>query len=209
MINPKLFFALLIFLTISFGIVNAQDTTKKDTSKRIFVAVEQEPLFPGGVQGFYKYIAKNLKYPEVANVLGLEGKVIVSFVIEKDGSMADVKPITCLGAGCESEAARVISQSPLWKPGIQKGEPVRVMYTVPISFGFGGAKEPTYMKNLRKSNYGFVFFIKGAPYSIDDAETMLGKSFDPATIQSVEDYDNPKYAMPDKKAVYLVVMKNS
>jgi protein TonB len=208
MINPKLFFALIILIT-SISIANAQDTTKKDTSKQIFVAIEQEPIFPGGVQGFCKYIGKNLKYPEVARVLGLEGKVIVSFVIEKDGSMADVKPITCLGAGCESEAVRVISQSPLWMPGIQKGEPVRVQYTVPISFGFGGATEPTYMKTLRKSNYGFVFFIKGTPYSIDDAETMLGKSFAPATIQSVEDYDNPKYVMPDKKAVYLVVMKNS
>lgn len=207
MINPKLFFALLLILITSFSIVNAQDATKQDTSKRVSFGVEQEPLFPGGVQSFYKYIGKNLKYPDVARVLGLEGKVIVSFVVKEDGSIGDVKPVKCLGAGCESEAVRVISQSPLWQPGIQKGKPVRVMYAVPITFGLG-IKEPTYMKDLRRSDYGFVFFIKGSPYSIDEAETMLGKSFDPATIQSVEDYDNPKYAMPNKKAMYLVVMKN-
>jgi len=206
---PKLFFSIIITLTGSFGIAYAQDTVKSHKTTQIFNAVEREPIFPGGVKGFYKYISDNLRYPDVAQLLGIEGKVLVTFVVDIDGSMADVKPLNCLGAGCESEAVRVISMSPLWKPAIQNSKPVKVQYTVPISFGLTGANVPTYMKNLRRSNYGFVFFIKGVPYSIDDAETMLGKSFDPATIQTVENYDNPKYAMPEKKAVYLVVMKNS
>lgn len=206
--SPKLFFTLLITVT-TFGVAAAQDTTKRDTTKQVFTLIEQQPLFPGGYQAFGAYIGKNLKYPEVARLLGLEGRVLVTFVVEKDGAVSTVMPVKCLGAGCESEAVRVISMSPMWEPGIQKGKPVRVQYTVPITFGFGGVREPTYMKALRKSNYGFVFFIKGNTYSIDEAEAMLGKSFDPATIETAEPYDNPKYTMPDKKAVYLVVIKNS
>jgi len=206
--SPKLFFTLLIIAT-SFRVAVAQDTTKRDTTKQVFAAIEQQPLFPGGYHAFGAYIGKNLKYPEVARLLGLEGKVFVTFIIEKDGSVSTVAPLRCLGAGCESEAVRVISMSPMWEPGIQKGKPVRVQYTVPITFGFGGVREPTYMKALKKSDYGFVFFIKGNIYSIDEAQEMLGKSFDPTTIETAEPYDNPKYAMPDKKAVYLIVMKNS
>jgi len=207
--SPKLFFTSLIITTVFAGTSSAQDTTKRDTTKQVFVAIEQKPLFPGGYHAFGAYIGKNLKYPEVARLLGLEGKVFVKFIIEKDGSVSTVTPIKCLGAGCESEAVRVIAMSPMWEPGIQQGQPVRVQYTVPITFGFGGVREPTYMKALRKSNYGFVFFIKGNTYSINEAEAILGKSFDPTTIETAELYDNPKYVMPDKKAVYLVVMKNS
>jgi protein TonB len=64
------------------------------------------------------------------------------------------------------------------------------------------------MKNLRKAEYGFAFFIKGQTYSLDDAQKIIGKSFDPATIETVENLDDPKFVVPDKKETYLVVMKN-
>ena len=119
-----------------------------------------------------------------------------------------------MGAGCESEAVRVVSMSPKWSPGVQKGQPVRVQYNVPITFdlqtesGESANIDKTFMKHLRKSEYGFAFFIKGQTYSLDDAQKILGKSFNPANIETVENYYDPKYVVPDKKETYLVVMKN-
>jgi protein TonB len=129
--------------------------------------------------------------------------------LKKNGSVTNVKPVKCLGAGCESEAVRVVSMSPKWKNGTLYSQPSKFQYVVPVSFSLNHPKKPTYIESLKKSDYGFVFFIKHAIYNIDEVKAILGKSFDPANIESVENYDNPKYAMPDKKAVYLVVMKNS
>jgi protein TonB len=205
---PKLLFTLFISAALIVNVAFAQDTTQK---AKTFVAVEQEPVFPGGIPAFYKYITKNLKYPEVAKIVGLTGKVFVSFIINKDGSIDDVRPIKCLGAGCESEAVRVVSMSPKWTPGVQKGRPVRVQYTMPISFNldYGDSKITTQMRHLRNSDYVFVFYIKGKAYTVDEAEKILGKSFDPNLIASVENYDHPEYNLPDKKGVYLIVMKDS
>lgn len=209
--KPKTLIALLICTLFTVG-AQAQDTTK--TPPNIFVAVEQEPTFPGGIPAFYKYIGSNLKYPSVARILGLTGKVYLTFVVDKDGSVTDVKPVKCLGAGCESEAARVVSMSPKWSPGIQKGRAVRVQYTMPVSFsletenGDRVTREKTLMKDLRKSEYGFAFFINGQTYSLDEAQKILGKSFNPSTIETVENFDDPKFVVLDKKETYLVVMNN-
>ena len=205
---PKTLTLLLIGTYLNIGTVFAQDTSKSISNKsNIFVAVEQAPDFPGGTQAFYKYIASNLKYPAVASLLGLTGKVYLTFVVDKDGSVTDVKPIKCLGAGCESEAVRVVSMSPKWQPGVQKGKPVRVAYTIPITFGFQTDVGKTTMRSLRNSQYNFAFFIKGKTYSLDEAQKILGKSFDPFTIETVENFDDTKYSTPDKKEMYLVVMK--
>ena len=209
--KPKTLIALLICMAFAVGL-HAQDTTK--TQPGIFAAVENEPVFPGGIPAFYKYITTSLKYPQVARILGLTGKVYISFVIDKDGSVTDVRPVRCMGAGCESEAVRVVSMSPKWSPGIQKGRKVRVQYTMPISFDLkteSGDKivpDKTSMTDLRKSEYGFAFFIKGQTYSLDDAQKILGKSFNPTTILTVENFNDPKYVVADKKETYLVVMKN-
>ncbi|HTE00739.1 MAG TPA: TonB family protein [Mucilaginibacter sp.] len=210
MYRPKLFFALSIITTLITGNAFAQDTVKKSSIKLLPPPVfEQEPLFPGGLTAFSKFVTNNLQYPEVAKLIGLTGKVYVSFAIDKDGSVTDVKPIKCMGAGCESEAERVVSMSPKWSPGFLKGEPVKVKFVVPVSFNFEDDNTKTTMKSLRKSNYGFVFFINNKTYTLNEAEAILGKSFNPITVNTVETYNDPKYAMPDKKAVYLVVMKNS
>lgn len=204
---PKFLFTLFISTVLIISIASAQDTTRH---KKIFSGVEQEPVFPGGVTAFNKFILKNLKYPEVAKVIGLAGKVYVSFVVDGDGSVVDVKPVKCLGAGCESEAVRVISMSPKWTPGVQDGKKVRVMYNVPIDFSINNmdTKVFTPMRRLRNSDYVFVFYIKGKAYTVDEAEKVLGKEFDPTTVETVENYDNAQYTMPDKKGTYLIVMKN-
>ncbi|TWI99906.1 protein TonB [Mucilaginibacter frigoritolerans] len=110
-----------------------QKVTEEDPNK-IFTSVEQAPAFPGGLEAFYKYLGKNIRYPAVARENNTQGRVIVNFVCERDGSLTDIKVVRGIGDGCDEEAIRVIKASPKWSPGIQNGRPVRCSYTVPIAF---------------------------------------------------------------------------
>jgi protein TonB len=101
---------------------------------QIFTSVEQVPEFPGGLEKFGAYLGKSIRYPAVARENGTQGRVICTFVVEKDGSLTDIKVTRGIGSGCDEEAVRVLKNSPHWKPGIQNGRPVRVQYSVPISF---------------------------------------------------------------------------
>ena len=92
------------------------------------------PVYPGGIETFMKFIMTNIKYPPIARRNGTQGRVIVSFVVERDGTLGDVKVARGIGDGCDEEAVRVVKLSPLWKPGYTGSEPVRVAYSVPISF---------------------------------------------------------------------------
>lgn len=204
--HRKQFFILLLFFAVFSANSYAQDTVKNKPTQTVYTAIEAAPEYPGGAKAFYKYIAKNLRYPEAAITLGLSGEVVVSFIIEKDGEVSTVTPVSCLGAGCESEAARVISAAGSWQPGIQNGRPVRVQYRVPITFNVGDTSAVK-LKSLKHSDYGFYFFINGKTYSVDEAESILGKTYSPSDILTAEPLDDPKYAMPDKKGVYLIVMK--
>jgi len=116
------------------------DMPQKDTTvdKKIFTSVEQVPEFPGGMQAFGSFLSKNIKYPEFMRKNAIEGKVITSFIVEKDGSLTDIKIVRAIGNGADEEALRVLKMSPKWTPGIQNGKPVRVSYTVPISFALNG-----------------------------------------------------------------------
>ena len=100
----------------------------------IYNAVEVKPDFPGGMTKFYAYFQKNFKGPDEE----ISGKIQVTFVVEKDGSVTDIKVIRDLGYGTGKEAKRVLENSPRWKPGIQNGRPVRVQYNLPISLTLGG-----------------------------------------------------------------------
>lgn len=196
---------LLTLLTTATYAGDGNDTTKRDTTLHV---LEQVPEFPGGTRQFYKYLEKQLKYPEVAQLIGIDGQVVVSFIIEKDGKVSGVTPVKCLGAGCDAEAVRIIAESPQWKPGVQKGKPVRVQYNVPISFKIAGNDNVVNMKALRKSDYGFIFQINGAIYTMDQAEEKLGHKFKCNQIAEAVPYEgSASYQMPDKKAVYIVVMK--
>jgi len=86
---------------------------------------------------FYEYVSKNLKYPSQARRMGVEGKVFVQFVVDKDGSISQVQSIKGIGAGCDEEAVRVLQNAPKWKPGKQRGRPVRVRMVLPITFKLG------------------------------------------------------------------------
>jgi TonB family protein len=95
---------------------------------------EKIPEYPGGIEAFYKMLSKSIRYPPTARRNGTQGRVIVSFVIETDGSLINVKVARGIGDGCDEEAIRVIKLSSPWKPGIQNGKAVRVAYSVPVSF---------------------------------------------------------------------------
>jgi TonB family protein len=96
--------------------------------------VELAPSFPGGLEAFYKYLKKNQRYPRSAIQSGTEGRVIVTFVVERDGSLTDIKVKRGVSPDMDDEALRLIKESPKWRPGIQNDKPVRVQYSVPIDF---------------------------------------------------------------------------
>ncbi len=100
----------------------------------IFTVVESMPEFKGGMQQLYTYLGNNIKYPVMAKESGIQGKVYVTFVVEKDGSITDVKVLRGIGGGCDEEAVRVVKLMPKWKPGIQAGKPVKRGLVIPIKF---------------------------------------------------------------------------
>ncbi|OAQ42228.1 hypothetical protein A5893_03700 [Pedobacter psychrophilus] len=112
------------------------ETGETNNGVEIFNAnlVERMPEFPGGMAAWGKFLNKNLNYPSIAKDANVMGRVIVSFVVEKNGEITDVKILRGIGAGCDEEAIRVIKKSPLWKAGIQNGRAVRVSYVMPIVF---------------------------------------------------------------------------
>ncbi|ASU32256.1 TonB family protein [Mucilaginibacter xinganensis] len=101
---------------------------------RVFTSVEVVPQFPGGVEAFSRYLAKNIKYPANMREKGVQGRVIISFIVEGDGSISNAHVTRGIADELDKEALRVMAASPRWTPGVQNGRPVRVAYSVPISF---------------------------------------------------------------------------
>jgi TonB family protein len=121
------------------AVANDEVSDPPQTDKgKVFTAVEKEPSFPGGVKKFAAYLGHNIKYPALMKQKKVEGKVFLSFVVEKDGSLSNIKVVRDIGYGAGDEAKRVLSLSPKWEPGIEKGKKVRVAYTIPISFTLKG-----------------------------------------------------------------------
>lgn len=104
----------------------------------LFAAVEEKPTFPGGDAAFYKYLEKNVAYPEMEKEQGIKGKVWIDFLIDKNGAVTDVKVARGVSPGLDKEALRVIKAMPAWSPGKQNGRPVKVKYTLPINFSLRG-----------------------------------------------------------------------
>ena len=101
---------------------------------KIFTVVENDPEFPGGMDALYKYLAENIKYPQLARDNGITGKVYVTFVVERDGSIANPRILRDIGGGCGAEAIRVVKSMPKWTPGKQRGKAVRVQFNLPVNF---------------------------------------------------------------------------
>jgi protein TonB len=103
----------------------------------IFDVVETQPNPPGGMSGWNKYLSDNLKYPTQARRMGVEGTVIVVFVINTDGSIQDVEVLRGIGGGCDEEAVKIVKGAPKWEPGKQRGKAVRTRMRLPIRFKLG------------------------------------------------------------------------
>ncbi len=116
-------------------VVKTTKTTKKaDASNKVYEVVEQMPSFPGGDAAMMKYLAENIKYPVSAQKAKEQGRVVVQFIVEKDGAVTGVKAVRSVTPVLDAEAVRVIKAMPKWTPGRQGGQPVRVNYNVPVSF---------------------------------------------------------------------------
>ena len=165
------------------GLSALEDAPSNDT---VFNIVEEMPKFPGGDEAMFKFIAENVKYPEKAKDEGISGRVFISFVIEKDGSVSNVKVLRGIGGGCDEEAARVISSMPKWKPGKQKGEFVRVSYQIPIMFKLGQTNDE-YKTTVKTVIAG------------DDEHSWK------ASTATVPDNSAKEKMQPDKDGVYQIV----
>ena len=129
-------------VAISFCAIACSDSSESDPNE-VFEKVEIMPEYPGGLESMMNFMKNNMKYPEIAMKKGATGRVIISFVVEKDGKVSDVKAVDFKADGevsdeCKdsliAEAERVVASMPNWKPGQQEGENVRVKYTMPFTF---------------------------------------------------------------------------
>ena len=114
----------------NYEIIEAEPEPEED----IYMVVEIQPEFPGGTAALMEYLKNNIKYPEACRENNIQGRVIVSFIVEKDGSIANPNILKSVHPLLDAEAVRVISGMPDWSPGKQRGEPCRVKYTIPVSF---------------------------------------------------------------------------
>jgi protein TonB len=110
---------------------------EKENVDEIFTVVEESANPKGGYPAFYKYVGEKIKYPAQARRMGVEGKVFVEFVVNRDGSIVDVRVVKGIGAGCDEEAVRILQGAPSWTPGKQRGKPVRQKMVIPITFKLG------------------------------------------------------------------------
>ena len=131
------------------GLIDASDNASKaqeefvpvevkeevqEEEEEIFITVEEDPEFPGGLEALGKYLSENIKYPQLAKENNITGRVYVTFVVEKNGTVANVKVLRDIGGGCGAEAVRVVKTMPKWKPGKQRGQAVRTQFNLPVGF---------------------------------------------------------------------------
>ena len=182
-----------------------------------FDVVEEMPEFPGGSDALMKYLATNVHYPEAAEKAGVQGRVIVTFVVDSDGSISDASILKSVDPSLDQEALRLVNSMPKWTPGKQKGKAVRVKYTIPIAFALQG-KEETHEIQLTndapiKSLVVVGYNKSEILYIVDGKETPYDQftSIDPKTIESMEVLKDKtaieKYGDKAKNGVIIVNLK--
>ena len=189
--------------------------------------VEKMPQYPGGTGKLFEYLSKNVRYPKEAEDKCLQGRVIATFIVEKDGSITNAKIVKSIDPALDAEALRVINGMPNWNPGMQNGEPVRVKYTVPITFRLQGGAPIPEDKEVRANqiaeavvvgygneNKGVAFSGSNAPYIVVDGKPIDGaklKEIDPKTIDHMEVLKDKasieKYGDKAKNGVIVITTK--
>lgn len=135
-----IFFNLILIICLKYS-ANGQNTNPIAKDSNIFVVVEETPQFPGGENARIEYLVKNIMYPENARKTDIQGTVYVTFIIEKDGTISNVKVLRGIGGGCDEESIRVVKNMPKWIPGKQSGKNVRVQFNMPITFKLSDKNE--------------------------------------------------------------------
>ncbi|WP_287642000.1 M56 family metallopeptidase [Bacteroides sp.] len=204
--------------TLPPGVIHVPQEVKDDLKGTpVFEVVEQMPEYPdGGMAGLMEYFKKNMRYPEAAKEAGMQGRVTVQFVVNKDGSISGAKVLRSVEPDFDAEAIRLVNAMPKWKPGMQGGKPVSVKFTVPVKFMLDEGNEKVRQKNL-------AIIMEGT--SVTDYADMLilldGRevtpeilqALNPSRIQSISVLKDPseiieKYTTDkSKKAVMLVTLK--
>lgn len=194
--------------------VAVKDTLTPDES--VFEVVEQMPEFPGGYKEMMKYIEQNMRYPEEAKKAGTQGRVVVQFLVNKNGAISDVSVLRSVDRLLDAEAVRLVRSMPKWKPGMQKGKAVTVKYTVPVLFSLDELDEKVRQKNLTlimkgtsAADYADVLIL------VDGREVTseILQALNPERIQSISVLKEPsdiiaKYTTDkSKKSVMLVTLK--
>ncbi len=136
--KTKITFPLIFFLFLGINTFAQQDSTAENQSDEILTVVEVMPEFPGGQAELMRFISKNLIYPFVAMEKGIQGRVIVGFVVRPNGKITDIKIMRGVDSALDAEAMRVIGLLPDWIPGTQEGKAVAVRYHLPITFRLSG-----------------------------------------------------------------------
>ena len=157
---------------------------QKDDTTKIFEVVEQMPKFPGGDAAMMQFLSRTVKYPKDAQEQQKQGRVVVSFVVEKDGSVTEAKILRSVFPSLDEEALRVISAMPKWEPGMQRGKAVRVKYTIPISFKLQGKEKtnPTIIiQEMETAQADPLIFIDGK-----EATKAMVQALDQSKIESID-----------------------
>ena len=142
--DMKKLFTFLLSVIASIALAQAQSTLNdsdvaNEADEKVYIVVEKMPEFPGGQQALFDYLSANVQYPKIARENGIQGRSIVQFVVNKDGSISDVEIVRSGGdPSLDREAIRVIRSMPNWIPGRQGGKLIRVKYTVPVNFRLTG-----------------------------------------------------------------------
>ena len=134
----KILLAFAVFFCTA-GLAVAQDNS---FDEEIFLVVETSPEFPGGEDSLYAFLSRNISYPAEAKAKGIEGRVYVTFVVGKDGTLSNCRILRDIGAGCGEEVLRVLRKMPKWTPGKHRGKNVRVQFNLPVNFTLEDDDEP-------------------------------------------------------------------
>ena len=139
-------------------VVSYAPQPKAEEQGEVFQTVEEAAMFPGGMEAMMKYLQENIKYPEQAKNNGVQGRVIVQFVVNKDGSISNDTVVRSVDPMLDAEAIRVVRNMPNWTPGKQKGEAVRVRFTLPVTFRLDGEGSKPVQKQVTVENAGEEIF---------------------------------------------------
>lgn len=161
--------------------------------KKIYTVVEQQPMFPGGIEAMYKFLGQNIRYPKAAVDAGATGRVFLSFVVTETGEIQDIVVLKGIGYGCDAEAVRVLSLFPKWEPAKQDGAPVNVRYNLPINFQ---------MEESESNNNNRASLIDKQFDNIDGSKTTLTKSG--SVVQKPAQNSTEKVRITEAKVVYII-----